>query len=278
VSAVIITRHRPEMLARAIDSLKSLAYPLAEVIVSDDSLNNNTIDMLTACYPEVKYVRGPQRGIAANRNSGIRVASSEYILMMDDDIIIHRDFLCLALHGGDTGKSSVYFAPMKDGEMSYSPKGISYLGFHTREYAPTELRQTLSSQAFVMPALVRDEVLFDESIVLYGYEEVDFGYRLCKKGYEIKLVRDCVNIHMDPNGKVTEKRHVHASRLYVTYKKIAIVDGRRFAALIYLCVAIPHLFLSMMRRRGFRGLLTAMSDLRVALSSIRSQSGKAARR
>jgi GT2 family glycosyltransferase len=274
VSAVIVTRHRPEMLQQTIQSLKNIAYPLAEIIVSDDSFDKATRNMLTTCHPDVIYIEGPRRGIAANRNNGIRAARSDYILMMDDDIVIQTNFLCLAFDGSHVRNKSVCFAAVKDAEFIYSPKDISYLGFHTREYAPGELRKTLNSQAFVMPAAVRDEVLFDEVITLYGYEEVDFGYRLFRKGYEITLVPDCVNIHTDPNGQVTEKRHVHASRLYVTYKKIAMVDGRRVSALIYLCVATPHLLLSTMRRGGFRGFAIAMSDLRLALASIRSQSVK----
>jgi GT2 family glycosyltransferase len=272
VSAVIITRHRPEMLQQTIQSLTEMAYPLAEIIVSDDSSNNSTRSMLARCYPGAIYIKGPQRGIAANRNSGIRAASSDYILMMDDDIIVQSNFLCLALHGDNFRNNSVYFPAVKDGESVYSPKGISYLGFHTREYALGEARTTLSSCSFVMPTVVRDEVLFDEGITLYGYEEVDFGYRLFRKGYDIRLVPDCVNIHLDPLGNAPEKLHVHASRIYVSYKKLAVVDGRRVSALIYLCVAIPHLLFSAMRRKGCKGIPNAMADLRVALSSIRSHS------
>jgi GT2 family glycosyltransferase len=274
VSAVIITRHRPDMLQHTIQSLTQMVYPLAEIIVSDDSSNDSTMNMVASRYPGVKYIRGPQRGIAANRNNGIQLANSDYILMMDDDIAIQRNFLCLVLQGSHTGNKSVSFAAIRDGDSIYSPKNISYLGFHTREYGPGEPRKTLNSQAFVMPSTLRGEVLFDEAISLYGYEEVDFGYRVFKKGYEIKLVPNCVNVHTDPNGHVTEKRHVDASRLYVRYKKIALVDRRKVSALIYLCIAIPHLFVSTIRRRGFKGFAIAISDLRIALSSIRSHSAK----
>ena len=272
VSAVIITRHRPAMVQQTIQSLKNMCYPLAEIIVSDDSINDTTETMLASVYPDVKYIRGPRRGIAANRNNGMRLASSDYILMMDDDIIVQSNFLALALDGMQKDGRSVYFAAIQDGQSIYAPKGISYLGFHTRDFAPGERRQTLNSQAFLIPAIVREDVLFDEAITLYGYEEVDFGYRLFKKGFEIKLIPDCVNIHSDPNGQVTEKRHVHASRLYVNYKKIAWVQRRRALALVYLGVAIPHLVLSMMRNAGFGGFVLAMSDIRIALASIRSQS------
>ena len=73
-SVVIPTCNRLGMLAKCLDRLgfgtQSLAANQYEVIVSDDGSTVTAEEMIQAQYPWAKWVKGPGKGPAANRNNG----------------------------------------------------------------------------------------------------------------------------------------------------------------------------------------------------------------
>jgi GT2 family glycosyltransferase len=89
-SVVIPTCHRPETLARC---LAGLLPADSEIIVSDDSAGDATRDLLARDFPGVRWVAGPRRGPAANRNSGARAATGDWIAFIDDDCLPQSGWL-----------------------------------------------------------------------------------------------------------------------------------------------------------------------------------------
>ena len=68
-----------------------------EVIVSDDNYPEAR-DKLCLKYPWVKWLRGPKKGPAANRNQGAKKALGEWLIFIDDDCeptssLLHGYFL-----------------------------------------------------------------------------------------------------------------------------------------------------------------------------------------
>jgi GT2 family glycosyltransferase len=96
-SVVIPTCRRNDLLARCLESLRpgeQLAGPDAyEVIVTDDARGQTAEAMIRAQFPRVRWVEGPSRGPAANRNNGARHASGEWICFIDDDCIAGKGWL-----------------------------------------------------------------------------------------------------------------------------------------------------------------------------------------
>jgi GT2 family glycosyltransferase len=94
VSVIIPTCNRPGDLARCLRALTpQLGGHSSEVIVADDSRDEDTQAMLKADFPTVKITTGPRRGPGANRNAGARQASGEWLVFMDDDVIPAPGFL-----------------------------------------------------------------------------------------------------------------------------------------------------------------------------------------
>ena len=81
VSAVIVTCDRPALLERTIESVLRQTHPVDEIIVSDDGHRAATAELLRTRFPRVRHMPGPSKGLAANRNSGIRQAIGEWILL-----------------------------------------------------------------------------------------------------------------------------------------------------------------------------------------------------
>ncbi|HTY49095.1 MAG TPA: glycosyltransferase family A protein, partial [Steroidobacteraceae bacterium] len=91
ISIVIPTCNRPEMLGeclrRVAAAIDAAGRPQVEVIVSDDSRDERTRDYVASGHPWVRWVRGPRRGPAANRNTGVAAASGAWIIFTDDDCL-----------------------------------------------------------------------------------------------------------------------------------------------------------------------------------------------
>lgn len=102
VSIVIPTKDRVDDLNELLNSiLRQTALP-KEVIVVDDSENCETRKLITQKNEDflrkgtsLKYLHGNEKnkGISVARNIGAINSSGEIICFIDDDIILHRDFI-----------------------------------------------------------------------------------------------------------------------------------------------------------------------------------------
>jgi GT2 family glycosyltransferase len=99
-SVVIPTRHRNDDLCSCLEALQlsedfdlqTTSRPgapsfFAEIIVTDDGQEPTAEKMLRQKFPWAKWVMGPRRGPAANRNHGASKASGSWLVFLDDDCI-----------------------------------------------------------------------------------------------------------------------------------------------------------------------------------------------
>lgn len=84
VSVVIPSYNSAQFLPEAIESVLEQSYPPFEVIVVDDGSTDDTKEVCDR-YPTVQYVYQNNQGVAAARNTGLRVSTGEYILFLDSD-------------------------------------------------------------------------------------------------------------------------------------------------------------------------------------------------
>ena len=119
-SVVIPTCRRHESLARCLRRIVGGAQLLPadrfEVIVTDDGPSgDNAAGMVRRDFPTVRWVEGPRRGPAANRNNGAAAARAAWLVFTDDDCLPQATWLsgfaqrldagvgdCLVLEGRTT--------------------------------------------------------------------------------------------------------------------------------------------------------------------------------
>ena len=95
VSVILPTYNRPEKLVEAIKSVLEQSYQNFEIIVINDAGADveNIISFLNQ-RKNITYMKHSQnRGLAAARNSGIKVARGKYIAYLDDDDIYYPDHI-----------------------------------------------------------------------------------------------------------------------------------------------------------------------------------------
>ena len=91
--AIIVPAYNEEVgIERAVRSLAASEYPDFEVVVVDDGSSDRTADIVEALELEnVRLVRQDNGGKAAALNTGIRLTSSEVVVMVDGDTLFEPD-------------------------------------------------------------------------------------------------------------------------------------------------------------------------------------------
>jgi glycosyltransferase involved in cell wall biosynthesis len=89
VSVVIPTYNRPHLIGRAVQSVLNQTYQNFEIVVIDDSPNDETEQIIKSFNDQrIKYIKNKERkGPSAARNQGIKASDpqSKYIAFLDDD-------------------------------------------------------------------------------------------------------------------------------------------------------------------------------------------------
>jgi glycosyltransferase involved in cell wall biosynthesis len=86
-------------IGRVIDSLVSQDFPhgLAEVIFVDDGSKDDTLSFIESRVPtidmQVKVIHHRWRGLGASRNRVAEEAKGDYIIWVDGDMILEKDFV-----------------------------------------------------------------------------------------------------------------------------------------------------------------------------------------
>jgi glycosyltransferase involved in cell wall biosynthesis len=85
VAAIIPTYNHGLLLPRAIESVLQQTHAVTEIIVLDDGSRDNTPEVVVPYLSRIRYVRQENRGLSAARNAAIRLATSEWIALLDAD-------------------------------------------------------------------------------------------------------------------------------------------------------------------------------------------------
>jgi len=181
VSIVIPCYNRGAMLREALASVEQVRNTnLLEVIIVDDGSSDAEMAQILAEATEAGYcvVAQPNRGPAAARNTGIRLAKGEFILPLDSDNRLRHLYLNegVSLLSRNPGVGVVYADAEYFGERS------------GRWYVPDFNLLSLIRMNFIDTcALYRRKLWeelggYDEEILLMGVEDWDFWLRLACHG------------------------------------------------------------------------------------------------
>lgn len=96
-SIIIPTRNRAQMVCRCIDSVRNQTYNQWECLVVDDHSTDNTYDVVRRYSQEdsrIKYLHNDRMpGAQGARNTGIRQACGQWVLLLDSDNAIELNYL-----------------------------------------------------------------------------------------------------------------------------------------------------------------------------------------
>lgn len=121
------------MLTRAVNSVYAQSYKNYEIIVVDDGSVSSVEDVLAGVADErLILVRQMNRGAAAARNTGIRLARGEYISFLDDDDEYLSTFMEHTLDGLSSGASHGHLSWCDVRFLEYSDATLTPTSSHER--------------------------------------------------------------------------------------------------------------------------------------------------
>ncbi|HBA66860.1 MAG TPA: hypothetical protein DCZ48_11915, partial [Methylococcaceae bacterium] len=85
ISVVIPAYNSAEFIADAVNSILKQTRPITEIIIVDDGSTDNTQQIVEALPGPITYIKQPNQGPSAARNTGIKTANSEWIAFLDAD-------------------------------------------------------------------------------------------------------------------------------------------------------------------------------------------------
>jgi len=185
-SVVIPTRDRNETLALCLDRLapgsQTLPHDQYEVIVADDSARTAARDLVSDRYPWARWVAGPRRGPAANRNTGARIARGEWLAFTDDDCLPGAEWL--AAFDESRAENAAALEALEG--RTTCRAGLN----SPRQTAPVNLEGgVLWSCNFAIRRAGFETIGgFDERYPYAHMEDADLRLRLLKAGYMIRFV------------------------------------------------------------------------------------------
>ena len=116
LSVIVCTRNRAKQLATLIQCLgsqtniESLTW---EIIIVDNNSSDNTKEVAYAFCEgsnlKINYVFEEKIGLSNARNAGVLASKGSYLLFIDDDVLIPKEFLCGVLFGANEYKDHHIF-------------------------------------------------------------------------------------------------------------------------------------------------------------------------
>jgi GT2 family glycosyltransferase len=92
VTAVVPTHNGGDRLLRTVEALRQQTLRLADIIVVDDASSDGTRARLAEQFPDVQLLRQEvNAGPSVARNTGLRQAATDLVLLVDHDIRLEAD-------------------------------------------------------------------------------------------------------------------------------------------------------------------------------------------
>lgn len=256
-SIIIPTYKRNDLLRLCLDRLaphkQTISQATYEVIVSDDGSIMEQCEIIDD-YQWVKWVEGPHKGPAANRNNGVKYSKGEWLIFLDDDCIPEKGLLEAYKKSIDANSSKVYEGRIYVDEPRYS-LGIT---------SPVNLNggYLWSCNFLIHKNLFLELSGFDERFPFAAMEDVDLKLRIEKSGYSIEFVEDASVCHpwRKKGGWKKVMQHNYSSFVFLEKhpeerKRINSKYYLKLVARTFLYDTLPGIF----KYKG-RGLLIALIE------------------
>ena len=215
VSVIVPTYNRADALLSTLSSLISQDCDASfEIIVCDDGSSDNTKEVVDDLRPhaelDLRYIAQPRKGHrpSAARNMGLKCSSGEFIVLLDDDMLVPSSFLSEHISSQADGVTATigyrYNLELVEPEtyILLEDARIEQFASYPEISRPLWTIFETCNVSFNRQALDRAGK-FDEGFSGWGVEDIEFGYRLHKSGANLRLNSQAYGWHQfdsDPHN------------------------------------------------------------------------------
>jgi glycosyltransferase involved in cell wall biosynthesis len=219
VSVIIPTYNRRDTLRETLESIARQTYPsdCFEVIIVDDGSTDGTSEIAAEVFPfTLRYFRQSNQGDAEARNLGARQSQADFLVFLDDDILVDPGYLTHLIHAHDKRQKKIVV-------------GTCHLWLEETLPSPQDLRGSLASDRidtiaelpfrdiFSNNMSIRREAYFEIGMMQgLGFPgssmwcDLDFAYRAYRQGFEFGCSTRAVCWHRDYAARNLDTRKKRA--------------------------------------------------------------------
>ncbi len=230
ISIVIPTWNRSNSLIECINALYKCELPKNkfEIIICDSNSTDDTENKLNNFISDnniknLRIIHCEHNNVSLKRNVGIKNSKFDYIVLIDDDCIAEKNYLnkfqeqFLEIDNFDIlcgeyktnykllNKSNYlkYRDSRNHGSKNYKnkEKDLNYLDYK---------RIVTGNLGFKKDNVIKQNIFFNEDIIGYGGEDVDWAWRLIDSGFRLKKSSIQV-IHNETSSNIInyKLKHLH---------------------------------------------------------------------
>lgn len=273
ISIVIITFNSKFFIRECLDSLFSQGgVQDFEVIVVDNGSSDGTPGLLKANYPRAVLIENNLNlGACKARNQGIERSKGEWVLTLDCDVILEKDFLKSAVEflGLSDNPSLGMLQPkvlFEDGKTIYSCgiflswlRRFHDLGKGRKDSAkfnnPKSIFGTCSAAAFYRRKMleeIRESTGYFDERFLFLVEDVDLSWRGQRKGWKAVYYPQSKCFHCGNSSKTEKKlrQYLCLRNRWFMLKKNEGVISILIRMPFYLIYDFPRLLMVLFNYKG----------------------------
>ena len=209
VSVIIVNWNGKKWLGKCLNSLYKQTYRNFEIIFVDNASVDGSVEFVKEFYPKVKIIINKENlGFAGGNNVGYENSIGKYIMLLNNDTFVTKDFLEILVDYLDRNKNVGIVQPkmyLTRGEKLLDSAGsfltktgfLKHTGFVTDRGQYNQIKEIFSAKGACM--LIKKELIekigfFDEDYFAY-FEETDFCWRAWLAGYKTVFLPQAVIYH-----------------------------------------------------------------------------------
>jgi len=232
VSVVIPVFNQLAYTKGCLESLRAAEGIPLEVVVVDNGSSDGTGEYLASRSGLSVIRNGENRGCAAAWNQGVAASRAEWIVILNNDVIVSRGWVEGMLEFAEEHGIDIVSPAIREGETNYDIE--EYGGRFVRRMGGASRMGVADGICFMVRRRVFERIgMFDEAFRIGQFEDVDFFRRAVRSGFRLgttgrSFIHHFGSVTQDSlRRERTENPYEAQNRAYYR-KKWKLTWGKRF--------------------------------------------------
>lgn len=210
LSVIIPTHKRPQLLRRCLEYIERQTISgQIEIIVVNDGPGEETKSAIVGALhamPSLQYFEIPKSHQGVARNRGVEKANGKYVLFIGDDIFLAPDACARHVAAQDDHRAVLGFTTwdpacgitdvMRWLESSGWQFGYPMIAPYAHQTIPSSIQHRFTYTSHIsLPTETAKKFPFRDDVTLYGWEDIEWGFRLKKAGVQLFYEPDAGALH-----------------------------------------------------------------------------------
>ena len=235
-SVIVLSWNGRADLPECLAALDAQEFADWEILVVDNASTDSSAELVREHYPHMRLIRNQDNlGFAAGNNRGLRIATGDVLVLLNQDTVVHPGWLQALVHAfevdpqcGIAGAKALY----PDGRIQHAGGYVdargeaAHFGYREPDNGQFDERREVDfvtgAALAISRAALQEIGELDEGFHLAYYEDVDWCYRAREAGYRVLYTPAAVLVHKERSAGSANSHegmyHFQRNRLRFVFK------------------------------------------------------------